>query len=108
MLGFVPVWEILTEVQRRIGRSGSCDVGLSAEVARSVAGKAARTIRIGTVYPATTGVLPAFLARIGRKFPDVALHVRSGSTSDIIRRLENGQIAQIGRHICRRRRGNSK
>ncbi len=29
------------------------DVGLSAEVARSVAGKAARTIKIGTVYPAT-------------------------------------------------------
>ncbi|MBD9650178.1 LysR family transcriptional regulator [Ensifer sp. ENS09] len=67
-------------------------VGLSAEVARSVAGKAARTIRIGTVYPATTGVLPSFLSRIGRKFPDVALHVRSGSTSDIIRGLENGQI----------------
>ena len=68
------------------------DVGLSMEVARSVAGKAARTIKIGTVYPATTGVLPAFLARIGRKFPDVALHVRSGSTSDIIRSIENGQI----------------
>ncbi len=68
------------------------DVGLSAEVARSAAGKAARMIKIGTVYPATIGVLPAFLARIGRKFPEVALHVTSGSTSDIIRGLENGQI----------------
>jgi len=68
------------------------DVGLSAEVARSAAGMAARTIKIGTVYPATIGVLPAFLSRIGRKFPDVALHIRSGSTSDIIRGLENGQI----------------
>nr|WP_312363394.1 LysR substrate-binding domain-containing protein [Ensifer sp.] len=68
------------------------DVGQSAEVARSVAGKAARVIRIGTVYPATIGVLPAFLARIGRKYPDVELHISSGSTSDIIRGLEHGQI----------------
>ncbi|MBD9624676.1 LysR family transcriptional regulator [Ensifer sp. ENS06] len=68
------------------------DVGLSMDVARSAAGKAVRTIKIGTVYPATIGVLPAFLSRIGRKFPDVALHVTSGSTSDIIRGLENGQI----------------
>ncbi len=45
------------------------DVGLSAEVAGSAAGKAARTIRIGTVYPATIGVLPAFFARIGQR-PD--------------------------------------
>ncbi len=51
------------------------DVGLSMDVARSAAGKAARRIKIGTVYPATIGALPAFLARIGRKFPEVALHV---------------------------------
>ncbi len=30
--------------------------------------------------------------RIGRKFPDVALHIKSGSTGDIIRSIENGQI----------------
>ena len=59
---------------------------------RSVAGKAVRKIRIGTVYPATIGVLPAFLARIGRKYPDIELHISSGSTNDIIRGLENGQI----------------
>lgn len=34
----------------------------------------------------------AFLARIGRKYPDIELLVWSGSTNDIIRRLENGQI----------------
>lgn len=68
------------------------DVGQSAEVARSVAGKAARTIRIGTVYPATIGVLPAFLTRIGRKYPGIELHVSSGSTGDIIRGLEHGQL----------------
>jgi DNA-binding transcriptional LysR family regulator len=68
------------------------DVDLSAEMVRSVAGKALRKIRIGTVYPATIGVLPAFLARIGRKYPDIELHISSGSTNDIIRGLENGQI----------------
>ncbi len=68
------------------------DVDLSAEMVRSVAGKAVRKIRIGTVYPATIGVLPAFLARIGRKYPDIELHISSGSTNDIIRGLENGQI----------------
>jgi DNA-binding transcriptional LysR family regulator len=68
------------------------DVDLSAEVVRSVAGKAVRKIRIGTVYPATIGVLPAFLARIGRKYPDIEMHISSGSTNDIIRGLENGQI----------------
>ena len=68
------------------------DVDLSAEMVRSVAGKAVRKIRIGTVYPATIGVLPAFLARIGRKYPDIELHISSGSTYDIIRGLENGQI----------------
>ncbi len=68
------------------------DIDLSAEMVRLVAGKAVRKIRIGTVYPATIGLLPAFLARIGRKYPDIELHIMSGSTNDIIRGLENGQI----------------
>ncbi|MDK1388846.1 LysR family transcriptional regulator [Sinorhizobium sp. 8-89] len=68
------------------------EVDLSAEVARSVAGKRVKTIKIGTVYPATIGVLPAFLARIARKYPEIQLHIASGSTSDIVRNLENGQI----------------
>ncbi|MGO7287994.1 LysR family substrate-binding domain-containing protein, partial [Rhizobium ruizarguesonis] len=57
-----------------------------------VAGKTIRQIRIGTVYPATTGVLPAFLAKIARKYPDIRIHISSGNTGDIIRGLENGQI----------------
>ncbi|MGF6159306.1 hypothetical protein M2267_004578 [Ensifer sp. KUDG1] len=70
------------------------DIGLSMHVARFAAGKAARTIKIGTVYPATIGVLPAFRARIGGKFPDVALHMKSGSTGGIIRSIERrGSIA---------------
>ncbi|MBP1884550.1 DNA-binding transcriptional LysR family regulator [Ensifer mexicanus] len=68
------------------------EVDVSAEVARSVAGKRVKQIKIGTVYPATIGVLPAFLARIARKYPDIQLHIASGTTNDIIRNLENGQI----------------
>jgi hypothetical protein len=33
---------------------------MSTEIVRSVAGKTARKITIGTVYPATIGMLPAF------------------------------------------------
>jgi hypothetical protein len=47
------------------------EVNLSAEIARSVAGKTTRRIAIGTVYPAMIGVLPAFLSRIARKYPDI-------------------------------------
>lgn len=46
------------------------EVDLSREIARSVAGRSARKIAIGTVYPATIGVLPSFLSRIGRKYPE--------------------------------------
>lgn len=38
------------------------DIDLSTEITRSVAGKTVTRIRIGTIYPATVGVLPAFLA----------------------------------------------
>ncbi|MGO7106292.1 LysR family transcriptional regulator, partial [Rhizobium johnstonii] len=63
------------------------EVDLSAEITRAVAGKTIRQIRIGTVYPATTGVLPAFLAKIARKYPDIRIHISSGNTGDIIRGL---------------------
>jgi DNA-binding transcriptional LysR family regulator len=68
------------------------DVALSAEATRSVAGKTARKIWIGTIYPATIGVLPAFLSKVARKYRDVQLQIKSGSTSDVIRNLESGQI----------------
>jgi len=68
------------------------DIDLSKEITRSVAGKTVTRIRIGTIYPATVGVLPAFLARIARKFPNIQLQVSSGSTDDIIRSLESGQL----------------
>jgi DNA-binding transcriptional LysR family regulator len=68
------------------------DVDLSAEATRSVAGKTARKIWIGAIYPATIGVLPAFLSKVARKYRDVQLQIKSGSTSDVIRNLETGQI----------------
>jgi DNA-binding transcriptional LysR family regulator len=68
------------------------DLDLSAELARAAGGRTMREIKIGTIYPATVGVLPAFLARIGRKFPDIHLHVSNGSTAEIIRQLECGRL----------------
>jgi DNA-binding transcriptional LysR family regulator len=67
-------------------------IDLSAEITCSVADKTVRKIRIGTIYPAPIGVIPAFLSKIARKYPDVHLQIQSGSTSDIIRNLETGQI----------------
>nr|WP_246706693.1 LysR substrate-binding domain-containing protein [Rhizobium ruizarguesonis] len=64
----------------------------SAVITRAVAGKTIQQIRIGTVYPATTGVLPAFLATIAHKYPDIRINILSGNTGDIIRSLESGQI----------------
>jgi DNA-binding transcriptional LysR family regulator len=68
------------------------DLDLTTELVRSVAGKTARKIRIGTVYPATTGVLASFLARVAREYPDISLHITNGSTSKIIRDLECGRL----------------
>jgi DNA-binding transcriptional LysR family regulator len=68
------------------------EIDLSTEITRSVAGKTVTRIRIGTIYPATVGVLPAFLARIARKYPEIQLHISSGTTDEIIRGLESGQI----------------
>jgi DNA-binding transcriptional LysR family regulator len=68
------------------------DIDLSTEITRSIAGKTITKIRIGTVYPATIGVLPAFLARIARKYPEIQLHIASGTTQEIVRHIESGQI----------------
>jgi DNA-binding transcriptional LysR family regulator len=38
------------------------------------------------------GMLPLFLGKIARKFPDVRIHIASGNTGDIIRGLETGQL----------------
>lgn len=37
-------------------------------------------------------MLPAFLSKIASKHPDIQLQIQSGSTGDIIRNLESGQV----------------
>jgi DNA-binding transcriptional LysR family regulator len=68
------------------------EVDLTTELTRAAGGSRIRQIRIGTVYPATMGMLPTFLAKIARKFPDVKIPIASGNTGEIIRNLESGQI----------------
>lgn len=64
----------------------------SSAVVRAVAGKDVDRITIGNIYPATFGVLPLFLSKLGKRFPDVQIHISSGSTDAIIRDLEKGRI----------------
>ncbi|MDQ0561931.1 DNA-binding transcriptional LysR family regulator [Rhizobium mesoamericanum] len=68
------------------------EVDLTTELTRAAGGSRMRQIKIGTVYPATIGMLPTFLAKIARKFPDVKIHIAAGNTGEIIRNLESGQI----------------
>ncbi|MBB5538931.1 DNA-binding transcriptional LysR family regulator [Rhizobium giardinii] len=74
------------------------DIDVSAEVTRSIAGKTARKIRIGTTYPAI-GVLSAFLSKIARKYPDIQLQVQSGSpaTSSAISKAARSTSTLSGR-----------
>jgi len=66
------------------------DIDLSAEATRSAAGRTVRKIQIGTIYPATIGVLPAFLSKIARKYPDIQLQIQSGQINlGFIRPVEN-------------------
>ena len=68
------------------------DVDETCAVTQAVAGKAASKITIGTIHPATFGVLPDFLARIGRRYPDIRIHIRNGTTESIVRDIERGQV----------------
>lgn len=68
------------------------DLENSRLVTQSIAGKDLKKLTIGTIYPATFGVLPAFLAKIGRRFPDVKIHVRTGTSETIIREIEAGNV----------------
>lgn len=68
------------------------DVDETCAITQAVAGKAASKITIGTIHPATFGVLPDFLARIGRRYPDIRIHIRNGTTESIVRDIERGQV----------------
>ena len=68
------------------------DLDNSCSVARAIAGKDVKSLTIGTIYPATFGVLPDFLARIGRRFPEIKVNIRTGTSETIIREIELGNI----------------
>lgn len=68
------------------------DIDKSCSVARAIAGKDLKKLTIGTIYPATFGILPAFLAKIGRRYPDIKIHVRTGTSEAIIREIELGTV----------------
>lgn len=64
----------------------------SCAITRAVAGMELNKLSIGTIYPATFSVLPSFLSKISRKFPDVEIHIQSDTTDNIIRDLERGTL----------------
>ncbi|SDG87884.1 LysR family transcriptional regulator [Pelagibacterium luteolum] len=68
------------------------DLDNSCTVVRAIAGKDIKKLTIGTIYPATFGVLPNFLAKISRRFPDIKVHVRTGTSEMIVREIELGHI----------------
>jgi DNA-binding transcriptional LysR family regulator len=68
------------------------DLENTRQVAQAIAGKDLSKLTIGTIYPATFGVLPEFLAKIGRRFPDLKIHIRTGSSEFIIREIEAGNV----------------
>jgi DNA-binding transcriptional LysR family regulator len=61
-------------------------------ITQSVAGKEINKITIGTIYPATFNMLPVFLSKIGRKYPNIQIHIKSGTTDSLVRDLESGNV----------------
>jgi len=59
---------------------------------QAAAGKDINKITIGTIYPATFGILPGFLSRISGRYRDIQIHIRNGTTDSIIRDLERGHV----------------
>ena len=68
------------------------DIDRSCTMTQAVAGKDVTRITIGTIHPATFGVLPQFLARISSRYPDIHIHIQNGTTDTIVREIERGQI----------------
>jgi DNA-binding transcriptional LysR family regulator len=68
------------------------DLENSRLVTQAIAGKDLKKLTIGTIYPATFGVLPNFLSKIGRRFPEIKIHVRTGTSETIVREIELGNI----------------
>lgn len=68
------------------------DIDRSCAMTQAVAGKDVEKITIGTIYPATFGILSQFLSRIRDRYPKIRIHIHSGTTDAIIRDIERGNI----------------
>jgi DNA-binding transcriptional LysR family regulator len=68
------------------------DIDRTCSLTQAVAGKDMTQITIGTIHPATFGVLPDFISRINQRYPDVRIHIHNGNTEDIVREIERGNI----------------
>lgn len=64
----------------------------SCRLTQLTAGREIGALSVGTIYPATFGILPAFLSRIDRKFPGIRISIRSDITDNIVRAIERGAI----------------
>ena len=68
------------------------DIDRTCLATQAVAGQDLHQITIGTIYPATFGVLPNFVARINQRFPETRIHIHNGNTVGIVREIERGNI----------------
>ena len=68
------------------------DIDRTCLATQAVAGKDLHQITIGTIYPATFGVLPNFVSRINQRFPEARIHIHNGNTVGIVREIERGNI----------------
>lgn len=68
------------------------DVDRSFAMTQAVTGKDLLKITIGTIHPATFGILPKFIARIKERYPDSLVHIHNGTTESIVREIEHGHV----------------
>lgn len=68
------------------------DIDRTCAMTQAVAGKDVEKITIGTIYPVTFGILPQFLKRIRARYPNIRIHIHSGTTDAIVRDIERGNI----------------
>ncbi len=65
-------------------------VAATSTLARITAGKEVGKITIGTIYPATFGILPNFIQKLTSSFPGMRISIKSGTTDNIVKDLERG------------------
>jgi DNA-binding transcriptional LysR family regulator len=68
-------------------------VRLSEDIRSATGGGVARgRLRLGIIPTAATGLVPAALARLAERAPDLRIRVESGLSSDLVRRVAQGAL----------------